>query len=143
MSALRVPPAHIHQLAHPVRRRHRHQLPALPVVGRVKRDGDIYLGHILSKAQNLRQQAAGGYRNIPQAETQTVFIVQDLNSPDQLLIIVERFAGSHHDDVTDSLARIPAHGGYLIDDLPCAEVALQAVDARCAESASHPAAGLR
>ena len=63
--------------------------------GKCKRD----LESLICQTQHIRNNAAGGHRHIPLADIQSVFICQHADKPDKIIIVIQRFPGSHDNNV--------------------------------------------
>jgi len=120
----------------------------------VQRDREVILLRHFGEAANLRREAAGGHGDLARADVQPPRRVENFERPDEVVVVGERLAHAHHNDVVYQpplrLGRLTALGQvptldsqHLIHDLGCVEVALVAHETACAKLAAVGATDLR
>ncbi len=125
-----------------------HHAAADFIVRRVQGQSQVDLQPVFREFADLRSQSAGGNRDVASADCQTFGVVDDVQEGDDIVVIVERFADAHHDDVADAftiafLIQVVLDLHDLCNDFACCQVALFAFQAACAERAADIAADLR
>ena len=105
-----------------------------------KRQSDLQL--FLCQLINLRHQSAGRNRHIPLADMKSVLISKQRNEPEQIVIIIERFPGSHDHHIGNALFRILRNCINLIQHLCRCQIPFPAIESRGTEPTSHFAAYL-
>ena len=123
--------------------RDRHDRPALLVVRRVQGDRERDREVLLREVIDARHDAAGRDSDVPPGQVQSILVRDQPDEPQQRVIIIERLARPHDDDMRDSLPREDGDPVDLVQDLGRHQAALQPVQRRRAEPAAHPAPDLR
>ena len=121
---------------------HRHQRLSLLVRGSVQGKGKGDWQSFLRQRPDLRHQSAAGDRNAPEAESVPLRIGHQVQEPDQIVIVIQRFSRSHDHDAVHPPAGQIYHLIDLSEHFRRSQVAYQSADGGCTESASHPAACL-
>mgnify|MGYP000846358341 CR=1 FL=1 len=138
-----VGPAGAEKLVHPPAPVDGHDGGARPVVRRVQgnrqRDGHI----LLRQPQDIRHHAAGRERDVPQSDIQPVRVRHQPEKLHHVVVVVQRLADTHHDDVGDALAEVALRRDDLPQQFARHEIAHLAPDGGRAEAAPHPAPDLR
>ena len=104
-----------------------------------KRDREAFCGESI----NHRHDAAGGERDISEADVQQPRITHKADEVEHFLIVRERLARSHQDDRVDRRIKKFSESVNLSKDLARSEISLQSVSGRGTENAAHRAAHLR
>ena len=131
----------------------RHDLLAHGIGRAVQRNRQPESEVFFGEPDDLRYESAGGDRNAARPKTQTPVGVEDGEGADQLVVVGQRLAHAHDDDVVErgqlhAGARragvlAVAHLQQLRDDLTGVEIALEAGESARTENASHRATHLR
>ncbi|CDC63313.1 unknown [Clostridium sp. CAG:448] len=107
--------------------------------GNGERDGQI----LFSQLVDFINQTAGGKRNMAQTDADTVFVRNQTEKTDDLVIIVEWFTDAHHDYAGETFAsEILLYGDDFPQNFSCGKVADSAADGGRTETASHSATDL-
>ncbi len=96
----------------------------------------------LFQAEDPGNDPAGRQRHISLADIVPVLIGQHANEAYDIVIIVERFAGPHADDVRDPFPGHALDSVDLPEHLARSEIPRKPADRRRAERTAHPAADL-
>ena len=124
----------------------RHQAIAHLVGGGVQADGEVELQVFLGEAVDARHHTDRRHGDGPCREVETGLVVEQTAGAQRLVVVVERLAHAHEDDVGDAtpvVAEQPRKVEHLVDHLLGREIAAQAQAPRGAEGATHGAADLR
>ena len=129
-----------------------HELRAERVVRRVERHGKLELEALGRELREARHDAAGGERDVARAEVGALPRVEELQRAQRRVVVRERLAHAHHDEVREAEARALAavfgrreealRRHDLGDDLVRRERPHEAPAAARAERAAHRAADL-
>ena len=139
-----VAPARCQQLGNVPAPVDRHNGVADGVVVRVERHRERYLELLGGKSVDAVDDPAGRERYVPLADAEPAPRVADeTDEGRRRLVVVERLADAHHDDVVDPLAAVVSRGDHLAEDLAGGHVPYPPAERRRAERAAHPAADLR
>ena len=104
-----------------------------------KRDREAFCGESIDH----RHDAAGGERDISEADIQQSRIAHKADEAEHFIIVRERLARSHQDDRVDRRIEKLAECVDLSEDLARGEIPFQSVSGRGTENATHRAAHLR
>ena len=121
----------------------RHGSAAALIVRRMQgnRQGNLQL--LLSEAANLRHQAGRRQRNMALSDVQPLRRTDQSDKPQDIVIVIQRLAGSHQYNVGDALAGVLLHKQNLIENFAGRQASDQSAQTRCAELTAHSAAHLR
>src|SRR5579862_1374796 len=121
---------------------HRHEPRALRIGRRGERDGEIH-ARLGDEALDRRHDADGRHGDPPRRDRVAPLRGEDLERRAHGVVVGERLAHPHEDDVGDGpWRRERTPGAHLADDLRRREVADEVHARRRAEHAAHAAAGL-
>ena len=104
-----------------------------------KRDWKAFCGESIDH----RHDAAGGERDISEADIQQSRIAHKADEAEHFIIVCKRLARPHQDDRVDRRIKKYSEGVNLSKDLARGEIPLQTVSGRSTENAAHRAAHLR
>lgn len=121
----------------------RHQLKAYILSCCMKGHGKRELLGLFRKTVDSRNDAARGDADVTRSDTQALFVVDDTQRAQDVVVVQQRFALSHADDIGHATPHKALHRDDLIDDLACGQIARKAFFPCCAKRARHRAAGLR
>ena len=76
------------------------------------------------------------------AQIDPVFVVDQLEKLDHIVVVVEGLANAHEHNAVDALAAVLRGKKHLVEQLSGGEVAHQAADGRGAKAAPHAAPDL-
>ena len=88
---------------------HRHQRSPLFLVGTVQGKCQRDLQLFFCKFPDVRYNPTGRRRDISLADIESVFVTDHVNEFQKIVIIIQRFSGSHDHNIRNSLA------SYLLD----------------------------
>ena len=119
-----------------------------PVVGGMEGNGQLELDLLFGQLVDLRNQSAGGKRDLAGADSESPVGVDDPHGPEHLPVIRQRFPHAHDDDVVDGAVIAGQHDLLLylhdlIDDFGRRHVSHEALEPTRAESAADGASHLR
>ena len=83
---------------------HRHQRSSLFLVGTVQGKCQRDLQLFFSKSPDVRYNSTGRRRDISLADIEPVLITDHVNEFQKIVIIIQRFSGSHDHNIRNSLA---------------------------------------
>ena len=109
----------------------------------MQRHGQLHLEALARQPPDARNDPAGAERDAPRADVQAVRMIEDAHGFENFVVIVERLAHAHVDDVVGPLAERRRHELHLRDDLPRRKAARESALGARAKHAAHPAAHLR
>ena len=104
-----------------------------------KRDRETFCGESIDH----RHDAAGGERDISEADIQQPRIAHKADETKHFIIVRERLARPHQDDRVDRRIEKFSEGVNLSKDLARGEIPFQSISGRGAENAAHRTAHLR
>ena len=104
-----------------------------------QRNGKFFSGKIV----NSRNYSAGADGYIAHGEILPVLIRQHSEKLQKILVVIERFSGSHHNDMGNLLTGQTVYGIDFLQDFPGQQISSKSIQRRGAEPAPHPAANLR
>ena len=114
----------LHQLCQGIRIGNRHQLPSLFVRGRMQGKSKRNLQFILRQFPHLWHDPAGRYGQIPLTDVQPILIRKQGDKPQKILIIIQRFPGSHNHHIGNSLPALQHNCINLIQHFRGKEISL-------------------
>lgn len=121
----------------------RHEGVSRPLDSGVEGDGERKLLGLVGKAHDLRDDAAGGDREVTRAYARALGRVEPAQGSEGLVVVEEGLALPHEDHARDARVEVVAHVHDLLVDLCGGERAREAGRPRGAEGAAHGAARLR
>ena len=83
----------------------------------MKGDGEPHLQRLLRQLANLRREAAGGDRDLPRADADAPWRIEDLDRLHEIGEIGQRLAHAHEDEIVHPLLRSSSVSHDLLDDL--------------------------
>ena len=107
-------PARLDQPLHRIRPVDRHHRAARLVVRRMQRDRQRDLQLFLRQTVDLIRQSGGGQRDVALSDVQPVGRADQFQKPQHIVVVVQRFAGSHQYNVGDPLPRVLLHEQNLV-----------------------------
>ena len=118
-----------------------------PVVGGMEGDGQLELDLLFGKLIDLRDQSAGGQRDLAGADSDSPVGVDDPDGPKRRAVIRQRFPHAHDDDVVDGSGITGQHDLLidlhdLVDDFSRRHVTHEALEPTRAEPAADGASHL-
>src|SRR5437660_3781733 len=120
----------------------RHNLVAHFICRSMQRNSEADLQGFFGKLFNLRGETTGRNGDVPGADAETPWRVDDLNRTHHVLQVCQRFAHAHENDVVDLLAAFALDRDDLIDNFIWPEVAGESFKAAGAKFAAVSAADL-
>src|SRR5438128_12437746 len=108
----------------------------------MQRDSETNLQRLISEFSNLWRKTTCRDRNVPSADAETPWRVDDLNRTHHVLQVCERFAHSHENDVVDLLGGVALDHQDLIDDFARTQISREPLQAARAKFASVSATDL-
>ena len=127
----------LHQLCNGILIGDRHELSSLFIRCGMQGKSQCNLQLFLCQFLNLRHQSTGRNCHIPLADMKPVLIGKQSKKPEQVLIIIERFPGSHDYHIGNALLRVSCNRIDLIKHLCRCQIPLPAIECRGTEPASH------
>src|ERR1017187_3123862 len=109
----------------------------------MQRDGEAELHRFVGKFFDLRHETDGGHGDFSRTDAKTPRGVDDPQCTHQVVVICQRFAHAHNDDVVNLFAAEFLDLQDLIHDLGRGEVAFDAVETARTELAAVGATDLR
>jgi len=113
------------------------------IVGCMETDRQVHLARFLGEGVDLRDDAGGADGDVSGSDLQTMRIIDDVDEPHRLVVVVEGFADAHDDDMADPLTDDFLNGEDLLDHLAGRQVALFLLQAGGTEGTADVAAQLR
>src|SRR5262245_10550208 len=108
----------------------------------MQRQGKTKLRGLVGQLANLRRQSAGRNGDVPGADAEAPWRVDNANRAQNIFQVSQRFAHAHENDVIDFFATKFFYPDELLHDLACIEIARQAVQSAGAKFAAVSAADL-
>jgi hypothetical protein len=121
-----------------------HDRAALDVCRRVQRDCQVRHHRLAGESLDGRNQSHGRQGNAPGTHRESLLVAQDATRRQHLIVVVQRLAHPHQDDVEPHLVQTERgrQQPHLGDDLSRRQIAGEAHFARQTEGAVHGAADL-
>ena len=108
----------------------------------MQRNSEADLQGFFGKLFNLRGETTGRNGDVPGADAETPWRVDDLNRAHHVLQVCEGFAHAHENDVVDLVAAFAFDRDDLVDNFARAQIAREPFQAACAKFASVSATDL-
>ena len=77
------------------------------------------------------------------SDAQALFVIDDAQRAQYVVVVQQRFALPHANDIGNAATHKALHCDNLVDDFPCGQIARKAFFSRCAKRARHWATSLR
>ena len=121
----------------------RHELETHVLSSRVKGNGKRELLRLFCKTVDSGNDAARGDANVTGSDAQALFVIDDAQRAQYVVVVQQRFALPHANDIGNAATHKALHCDNLVDDFPCGQIARKAFFPRCAKRARHWATSLR
>ena len=99
--------------------RFRHQLKTYVLSRCMKGDRKCELLGFFRKTVDSRNDAARGDADMARSDTQALFVVDDAQRVQDVVVVQQRFALPHADDIGHTASHKALNRDYLVDDLAC------------------------